>query len=114
MLPKIHRANPAEIILTREEGKLTSGSLFGLLVLDLKDKRPCRFAFIVSTKIDKRATQRNRIKRLLRQAVHQIVDQTGQGKVIVFLARKNLLGKNFLQVKKEVVKMFLKTGVVKK
>jgi len=105
LLAKNYRANPAEIILAREEGKLISGPLFSLLVFDLDDQRlPC-FAFIVSTKIDKRAAKRNRIKRLLRVAVRQQLPRIKKGQIILFLARKNLLGRDLETVEREVGRM---------
>lgn len=46
-----------------------------------------RFGFVVSTKISKRAVVRNRIKRLLRQSIHQNLDKIKSGFDIVFFTR---------------------------
>lgn len=36
-----------------------------------------RFAFVVSTSVDKRATKRNRMKRLLRESVQKKLEEVG-------------------------------------
>ena len=56
--------------------------------------QPPRFGFIVSKKVDKRATRRNRIKRRLREAVRQtllvppLLEQISGYRVIVLIARQ--------------------------
>jgi len=112
LLSKQYRANPAEIILAREEGKLISGPLFSLLIFDLGDRVPSRFAFIVSTKINKRATKRNRVKRLLRQVINLLVPKIKEGRIVLFLAKKKLLGKNLEMIGKEVERMLRKSEVI--
>lgn len=49
-----------------------------------------RFAFVVSTKIDKRATARNRIKSLLRESIHHQLDTIPAGWDMAFFVRKNI------------------------
>jgi ribonuclease P protein component len=112
LLPKINRANPAEITLVREEGKLISGSLFGLLVKNLTEQKPSRFAFIVSTKISKKAVLRNRIKRQLRTALRQLLSQIKKGQILLILAKKNLLERSQAEVSREVAEMLAKARVL--
>ena len=66
--------------------------------------RPTRVGFIVSKKIHKRATKRNRIRRRLRELVRSHLRQTGtngfQGyRALVFIARQESLGANFQDLK---------------
>ena len=49
-----------------------------------------RFGFIVGTNLDKRATARNRMKRLLRESVQHLLPQIVIGTEGVFLVRKHL------------------------
>lgn len=50
----------------------------------------CRFAFIVGTNVDKRATARNRTKRLLRESVRHVLPSLSPGFDYVFIARSNM------------------------
>jgi ribonuclease P protein component len=50
-----------------------------------------RFAFIVSTKIDKRATARNRMRRTMSESVRHLLTKVGLPEGI-FIARKNFAG----------------------
>lgn len=48
-----------------------------------------RFAFVVSVKIDKRATQRNRMRRILSESVRHLLPRLAGGDGI-FVVRKNI------------------------
>lgn len=54
-----------------------------------------RFAFVVSKKIDKRATARNRIRRKFRSCIEENLENIGGGYDFLFILRKNILEKNF-------------------
>lgn len=112
MLAKQNRANPAEVLLAREKGKLIPGFLFGLLVFNLEDQRPSRFAFIVSTKIDKRAVRRNQIRRNLKAALKEDLPIIKNGWLVLFLAKKKLLNQDLEIIKKEVKRIIRKAGLI--
>lgn len=60
----------------------------GVQIVSLKNNlEVARFAFIVPTKVDKRATVRNRIKRLLREQVRKFMPQLPIGRDVVIIAR---------------------------
>ena len=75
MLPKQHRL-PLRIELRRvkKEGRLFQGKLFGLLLAP-SPKAQTRFAFIISTKVHKKAVKRNRAKRLLASVLKELLPQ---------------------------------------
>lgn len=112
MLPKEHRL-PLRFELHRvqKEGKPYQFSLFGLLVTK-SDSPISRFAFIVSKKIHKKATKRNRIKRLLREAVRSFLPKIKPGFDVVFLVKKGILEKDFKTVQSAVEKSFKKAGLL--
>ncbi|MBN1263405.1 MAG: ribonuclease P protein component [Candidatus Pacebacteria bacterium] len=113
MLSRKNRANPAEIVLAREEGRLISGPLFGLLVYDLDDSRPSRFAFIVSLKTAKKAVERNKIKRKLREVIRLKIDKIKDGKLGLFLVKKETVGRRSEEIKIAVAAILKKAGFLK-
>lgn len=53
-----------------------------------------RFGFVVSKKIDKRASFRNRIKRQLRFCIEKNSDKIIEGIDMLFIAKKEIVGTN--------------------
>jgi ribonuclease P protein component len=95
-----------DFIKVRQGGKNYSGPFFSILVLAREQSLPSRFGVIVSTKLSKRATKRNRAKRILREATRSFLPQVKAGFDIVFLGRRGLMEeKNFL-IKEEVERIF--------
>lgn len=70
-----------------------------------------RFGFVVSAKVDKRATVRNRIKRLLREAVQRMLPDLSQGIDCVIVARGKI-GDSREIVETLLRKAFIKTGAL--
>ena len=86
---------------------MVPGNLAGMLWLKEETEDENRYGFVISKKISKRAVDRNKIKRLLSEAVKKN-EVGGKGYKIVFLAKKSLLGKKFAEVEKETVIMLAK------
>lgn len=106
MLKKENRINQRKDILEiKEKGKLLPVFLFSLLLLEKKDKEK-RFGVIVSKKVSKRAVDRNKIKRLIMEGLKQNLGLIKDGSRGLFLVKKNILGKKFKEVEKEVKKVF--------
>ncbi len=85
MLPPKHRlAKTTEITTVTTRGRRFFNPLFALKVVFKPDALP-RFAFVVSTKVSKRAVVRNRIRRVLRETVqvHLVDLKPGDYVVIV-------------------------------
>ncbi len=114
MLPKPHRLTlKTELQRLQKEGKIFHSPLFGLLV----GRQPIpigvsRFGFIISKKIHKLAVKRNRIKRLLREAVKGFLPQVKPGSDAVFLAKKKILHQELPVVQTEVQAVFKKAGLL--
>jgi len=98
----------------KRKGKVLKGKLFDFLFQkSAVDFCPPAFAFIVSKKIDKRATKRNRIKRLLSESVRSFLPQIKPGIKGVFLVKKEILEKNFTEIKNEVEVIFKEGNLFK-
>jgi|APSaa5957512576_1039674.scaffolds.fasta_scaffold33895_2 ribonuclease P protein component len=76
--------------------------LFIVKILGATSPTPPKIGFIVSKKISKEAVDRNRVKRLLRQAVTPILKKFKNGQSILIIAKSNIKGKTLNQIKKEL------------
>jgi len=112
VLPKKYRLPlRTELHRVQKEGKIYHFPYFSLL-LAKNNLNLSRFAFIVSNKIHKRATKRNRIKRLLRESIRLLLPKIKPGFEAVFLTKKRILGKDFQIIQSEVKKSFKKVGLL--
>jgi ribonuclease P protein component len=101
MLAKNRRLDRAEVTLLKDssrKNRLIQGSFFGLVFQE--NNKESKFGVIISNKISSKAVERNRIKRLLYQAVKEkMMGKTGY---FLFLAKKSCLGANLESFKKEM------------
>lgn len=67
-----------------------------------------RFAFIISTKVDKRATVRNRMRRVLSESVRHQMSSLPIPLDGIFIGSKSLIGLSQAQVEERVVDVFSK------
>ena len=119
MLPKSHRLPSPDISLVMKTGKRVSADGFAFIYHFGKDSgghTPAhedqasaltRFAFIVSKKTDKRATVRNRIKRILSESVRHLLPSLSVMIDGVFIGNKGLAGLTQVEVEiklREVLK----------
>ena len=92
MLPKPHRLPSPDIRRVFENGKRTNTPLFQFITLKNNEKIS-RFAIIVPAGLDKRTTVRNRTRRLVREAVRQLMPDVAEGWDVVILVRSTLKGR---------------------
>jgi len=95
----------------KKQGRLYHSQSFSLLLA--KQSGDSRFAFVVSKKIDKRAVKRNRVRRLLTESVRSLLPRLKSGMDVIFLAKKEITGRDFSQLSKEVNSMFTKLQLLK-
>jgi ribonuclease P protein component len=101
MLSQPHRLPAFEISRVMRTGKRTTGN--GIVIISLKNEtNVSRFAFIVSTKIDKRATVRNRIRRVMSESVRLILSSITKSIDYVVIARRDLTGLDQKEVGKRI------------
>lgn len=88
MLARKYRLSRKEIVELKErKPQIIQGSYFGLIYQPQPGEK--KFAAIVSTKISRKATERNRIKRMLFSVVGEVLfDREGK---FLFLAKKKSL-----------------------
>ena len=92
-----------EFIEIKNEGRILYSPFFGFLNYK-KDDDLKKFGFIISKKISKKAVDRNRIRRLLSTVVQKNLKKFEKGVRIVFLTKKEILGKKIEEIEREVEK----------
>lgn len=95
----------------KKEGQKFQSRLFGVLIYQTNSGFT-RFGFIISTKLSKRATRRNKVKRLLREAVRKFLPRIKPGLDIVFLGKREILFKSLEEITWEVEKILIQTGTL--
>lgn len=83
-----------------KNGKTIAGKLIFLKIFK-NDLDISRFAFIVSTKISKKAVIRNKIKRQLREIVRTNLSNIKSGLDIVVVTKPNIIDKNYQEIKND-------------
>ncbi len=112
MLPQQHRlSKDKEIDLVKKEGVLHRSKNFGLLVLDNKDV--FKAGIIVSKKVYKKATDRNRSRRLIREALRQILPEVSNNVYVLFLVNRNLINADLNEIKKDILAVFKTAEIIK-
>jgi ribonuclease P protein component len=86
----------------RKRGKTYKTDLYGISVLERGDNEVSRFAAVVSKKVTNMATQRNRIKRAITEAVRFDIGYVRKGYDVVFLVKKAALRASTDELMKEV------------
>lgn len=86
------------------EGEVFQYENFGLALFDRKDGEASKFGFVVSTKIAKPAVDRNRLRRIMREAVRTSLFEIKGGFDCVFLAKPIILRHPTDEIMREVKK----------
>ena len=72
-----------------------------------------RFGVVIGKKIDKRAVNRNRIKRLIHTVIQELQDDAKQGFDFLFIARRSAVGKTKNDFHLVIKEMLGKEGLLK-
>ncbi len=83
---------------TKFNKKNIYNSPFFVLKIAKNGESLSRFGFVVSKKIDKRATVRNGIKRKIRVCIEVNFDKIKPGYDMLFILKKNILGKTTKEI----------------
>lgn len=114
MLPKDYRLRRLkDFDILFKEGHFVGGELANAKVWRIEpEKYPRRgyanddlkIGFIVSNKLSKSAVRRNRVKRQMREAVRLLLKagQIRRGFMIAFMAKVNILGKEYQEIEQGI------------
>lgn len=87
----------------KNKGRVLYSPLFGFLTHKENDGQK-KFGFIVSKKISKKAVDRNKIRRILSEVIRKNLEKFENGTRVIFLTKKEILGKKMKEIEKEVEK----------
>lgn len=108
--------------MLKKEYRLTSGSLskgknFKLPLFNLKLGRNSleinRFAFIISKKIDARASARNDLRRKVRSCIEEIFDNIKPGNDFIFYPSALAKDKDRAEILEEIKRIFKQNNLLK-
>jgi len=112
MLPRKYRLTAdKDISKVFKKGRPAGAGAFGIRYAP-NGKMVARFAFVVGTKVSKKAVVRNRLKRQLREIVHAEIAAFRPGVDVVIMARKEALDVTFAEMKKTVIGGFRRAGLL--
>jgi len=94
-----------------DHGKSLGGSTVAFYFLP-NDLNFPRAGFIVSKKVSKKAVERNRAKRLMRE-VFRLNKHRLKPYDLIFIARKGILGKKYRDVEEDFLRLARKAGILK-
>lgn len=113
MLSKDFKIDKKLIPLVLKEGKIFNSPYFTLRVF--KQKTDCKkfslFSFVVSKKVAKNATNRNKLKRKGFYIIRKIIQKTRPCFVCVFSFKKEILNLSFLNLEKEILQILKKIHI---
>lgn len=95
-----------------EKGRVYHSSLFLLRVVT-KDEGKARFAAVAPVKIAKKATERNRIKRLIYEAISSLYKSLNQPVWVVVIAKVPALTAGLPIFSQEMKEIFVKARLLK-
>ncbi|MFH1602210.1 MAG: ribonuclease P protein component [Candidatus Shapirobacteria bacterium] len=111
-LARKHRLRKeADFSQVKEKGRLYSHSFLGILVFNTGKNELSQFGFLISKKISPKATLRIKLKRQLSEIVYPLISQIKPGTKIVFLPKRAIKEKSFLEIKRATEELLTKSGI---
>lgn len=111
MLPKANRLPSSEIRNVLRRGTRISNASMQFVFLPNQAKAP-RFAFVISTNIGKRAVDRNRMKRMLRDSIRSQLHRFQNPIDAVLIVRKRFHTQSTVDIDKEIQAVFLRAHIL--
>ncbi|MBI4709327.1 MAG: ribonuclease P protein component [Candidatus Portnoybacteria bacterium] len=111
MLPKIQRLRKAGDFKTAlKSGRFVRGELMDIR-FSANDLGICRFGFIISAKVSKKAVLRNRARRQISQAAKALIGYIRPGYDFVIIAKPKIIGKDSGEINQKLNDFFKKTNL---
>ena len=102
-----------EFDLLYKKGRPLSGVLFSLRSLQVKVDEPTRFGIVISTKISKKAVERNNKRRQIKEIITSLKERLSKGHLILITLKDPGLTADYKALEGELLSLFKKIGAVK-
>ena len=122
MIPRKYRLKKdRDFDILFEKGEYVSSELTGVKFLSIEQAdigeysdTDLKIAFVVSTKVSKKAVERNRKKRQMREVLKKFLDQNKikKGYILAIIARKKILDKDYKDIKLDIEQNLIKAGLL--
>jgi ribonuclease P protein component len=95
-----------------KNGRSAYSGILGLKYLDneLKDSR---FGIIISNRVSKKATERNKLKRQIREIIRSQINKIKPGKDCIFIVLSPILGKSHEEIEESIEKLLQRLRLYK-
>lgn len=114
MLPTINRiTKDKEYGEVFKFGRSSFDAIMGVKALS-KELAANKYGIIVSTKVSKKAIDRNKIKRQIREIIHSRLEEIAQGYEVIIIILPKTKEKKYDEIKDSLIKHFIKLKLLKK
>jgi len=113
MLPREKKVNRKEFPTQKKKGVVYHSPYFLLVVVKNNKETPTKFSFVVSVKISKKATERNKLKRRGYNIIKKIYNDIQSGFVCVFFLKKNIATLSYPQFEEHLRALLEKARILK-
>ncbi len=112
MLPAKNRLSSFLILELLGSGQRFHGKYLSLYIArSLEKKNNSYFAFLVPKKITKQVVEKNKMKRKVKAAVKQNLEQIKKGYNVLFLVKENINSETHRTIKAEVEELLKQAGL---
>jgi|GEM_PF-1322548 len=101
-IPKKSKISSSQIGLVIRRGKKLEGKFFYLKYLWSPNQKENFFGFVVASRISKKATIRNKIKRRAKAIVQKLQPEFKRGNSAVLVAKQGIVGRSYSELKKDI------------
>ena len=114
MLPKQYRLAGHRIPTLIRSGKRISSHLVSLIYQPTADNlQPTAITVIVPVRLSKKAVERNRTRRLLREAIYQHLTNLEHGHEVIVMAKKILKEEKLTDILPDITELIKNAGLLK-
>jgi ribonuclease P protein component len=118
-LPRAYRLRRRQDFhLVYQKGRRRSGTYISVTVLanslptPASGLNPSRFGIVIGKKVSKRAVVRNRIKRRLKGALRELIEQMRPGRLVTIVCRSVITECKYDEILRELKKLLLALEVI--
>ncbi|MBU1131483.1 ribonuclease P protein component [Patescibacteria group bacterium] len=112
MLPKVNRLTKESDFKKIARGAKPTHSKFFILKKLPSTEKDTKFGIVISAKISKKATIRNKIRRQAGEIIRKNLSNTNTGYNTMIVVKNSILDKDFEEIKKDLESLLQKVRIV--